>query len=121
MISMIAKMAWIRRQEQENSTCSDSECYEDLHVVGEDYLEAVLLLNRQKGNVRGVDLADFLARSKPTITNMVTRLCECGLLIRENDKYIHLTEKGKEIAEMIYERHRFFTERLIEAGVDPNC
>ena len=42
MISMIAKMAWIRRQEQENSTCSDSECYEDLHVVGEDYLEAVL-------------------------------------------------------------------------------
>lgn len=56
---MIAKMAWIRRQEQENSTCSDSECYEDLHAVGEDYLEAVLLLNRQKGNVRGVDLADF--------------------------------------------------------------
>ena len=52
---MIAKMAWIRRQEQENSTCSDSECYEDLHAVGEDYLEAVLLLNRQKGNVRGVD------------------------------------------------------------------
>ena len=37
----------------------------------------------------------------------------------DNDKYIHLTEKGKEIAEMIYERHRFFTERLIEAGVDP--
>lgn len=84
---MIAKMAWIRRQEQENSTCSDSECYEDLHVVGEDYLEAVLLLNRQKGNVRGVDLADFLARSKPTITNMVTRLCECGFLIRDNDKW----------------------------------
>ena len=107
MISMIAKMAWIRRQEQENSTCSDSECYEDLHVDGEDYLEAVLLLNRQKGNVRGVDLADFFERSKHTITNMVTRLCECGFLIRDNDKYIHLTEKGKEIAEMIYERHRF--------------
>ena len=52
-------------------------------MVGEDYLEAVLLLNRQKGNVRGVDLADFLARSKPTITNMVTRLCECGFLIRD--------------------------------------
>lgn len=70
MISMIAKMAWISRQEQKNSTCSDLGCYEDLHAVGEDYLEAVLLLNRQKGTVRGVDLADFLARSKPTITNM---------------------------------------------------
>ena len=84
MISMIAKMAWIRRQEQKNSTCSDLGCYEDLHAVGEDYLEAVLLLNRQKGNVRGVDLADFLARSKPTITNMVTRLCEGGFLIRDS-------------------------------------
>ena len=97
---MIAKMAWISRQEQKNSTCSDLGCYEDLHAVGEDYLEAVL-------------------RSKPTITNMATRLCESGFLIRDNDKYIHLTEKGKEIAEMIYERHRFFAERLIEAGVDP--
>lgn len=56
---MIAKMAWISRQEQKNSTCSDLGCYEDLHAVGEDYLEAVLLLNRQKGTVRGVDLADF--------------------------------------------------------------
>lgn len=45
---MIAKMAWISRQEQKNSTCSDLGCYEDLHAVGEDYLEAVLLLNRQK-------------------------------------------------------------------------
>ena len=77
MISMIAKMAWIRRQEQENSTCSDSECYEDLHVVGEDYLEAVLLLNRQKGNVRGVDLADFLARSKQMCIRDIYGTCCC--------------------------------------------
>ena len=114
---MIAKMAWISRQEQKNSTCSDLGCYEDLHAVGEDYLEAVLLLNRQKGTVRGVDLADFLARSKPTITNMVTRLCESGFLIRDNDKYIHLTEKGKEIAEMIYERHKILSFWLKQLGV----
>lgn len=116
---MIAKMAWINRQEQDNSICFELGDYEDLHAVGEDYLEAVLLLNRQKGNVRSVDLADFLGRSKPTITNMVTRLCEGGFLIRDKHKYIHLSEKGREIAAMIYERHRFFAERLIEAGVDP--
>lgn len=66
----------------------------------------------------------FIAHQLPDlvgaqVTMVITRLCECGFLIRDNDKYIHLTEKGKEIAEMIYERHRFFTERLIEAGVDP--
>ena len=32
---------------------------------------------------------------------------------------ISLTTKGKEVAEKIYERHRFFTKRLIAAGVDP--
>ena len=26
---------------------------------------------------------------------------------------------GREVAEQIYEKHRFFTERLIAAGVDP--
>lgn len=82
-------------------------------------LEAVLILDRQKGDVRRVDLATFLERSKPTITNMVTRLCESGFLVREDNKSISLTTKGKEVAEKIYERHRFFTKRLIAAGVDP--
>ena len=68
---------------------------------GEDYLEAVLILDRQKGDVRCVDLATFLERSKPTVTNMVTRLCESGFLVREDNKSISLTTKGKEVAEKI--------------------
>ena len=113
MISMIAKMAWEKHKTQE--AVSPSESYaEELRATGEDYLEAVLILDRQKGDVRCVDLATFLERSKPTITNMVTRLC-----VREDNKSISLTTKGKEVAEKIYERHRFFTKRLIAAGVDP--
>ena len=118
MISMIAKMAWEKHKTQE--AVSPSESYsEELRATGEDYLEAVLILDRQKGDVRCVDLATFLERSKPTITNMVTRLCESGFLVREDNKSISLTTKGKEVAEKIYERHRFFTKRLIAAGVDP--
>ena len=117
MISMIAKMAWEKHKTQE--AVSPSESYaEELRATGEDYLEAVLILDRQKGDVRCVDLATFLERSKPTITNMVTRLCESGFLVREDNKSISLTTKGKEVAEKIYERHRFFTKRLIAAGVD---
>lgn len=77
------------------------------------------MIVRTEGDVRCVDLATFLERSKPTITNMVTRLCESGFLVREDNKSISLTTKGKEVAEKIYERHRFFTKRLIAAGVDP--
>lgn len=118
MISMIAKMAWEKHKTQE--AVSPSESYaEELRATGEDYLEAVLILDRQKGDVRCVDLPTFLERSKPTITNMVTRLCESGFLVREDNKSISLTTKGKEVAEKIYERHRFFTKRLIAAGVDP--
>ena len=39
--------------------------------------------------------------------------------MREDNKSISLTTKGKEVAEKIYERHRFFAKRLIAAGVDP--
>lgn len=107
MISMIAKMAWEKHKTQE--AVSPSESYaEELRATGEDYLEAVLILDRQKGDVRCVDLATFLERSKPTITNMVTRLCESGFLVREDNKSISLTTKGKEVAEKIYERHRFY-------------
>ena len=118
MISMIAKMAWEKYKDQEAVSSSASSA-EELRATGEDYLEAVLILDRQKGDVRCVDLATFLERSKPTVTNMVTRLCESGFLVREDNKSIFLTTKGKEVAEKIYERHRFFTKRLIAAGVDP--
>ena len=46
-------------------------------------------------------------------------LQEGGFLIMDEDHFLHLTEAGKKIAGKIYERHRFFTDRLIEAGVDP--
>ena len=37
----------------------------------------------------------------------------------DGDHFLHLTDLGREVAEDTYEKHRFFTDRLIEAGVDP--
>ena len=37
----------------------------------------------------------------------------------DSDYFLHLTDVGREVAEQIYEKNRFFTDRLIEAGVDP--
>ena len=89
---------------------------------GEDYLEAVLILWRMKGMVRmvrSVDVARHMGVSKPSVCHAVAVLQEGGFLIMDEDHFLHLTEVGNEIAGKIYERHRFFTDRLIEAGVDP--
>lgn len=91
-----------------------------LHASGEDYLEAMLILQRQmeESAVRSIDLARHMGFSKPSISHAVGALRDGGFLVMDRDGFLHLTEKGREIAEKIYERHRFFTEQLIAAGVD---
>lgn len=90
-----------------------------LHASGEDYLEAILVLQNQKGMVRSVDVARHMEVSKPSVSHAVTTLRDGGFLTMDEDYFLHLTEVGREVAEQIYEKHRFFTEHLIAAGVDP--
>ena len=89
-----------------------------LHASGEDYLEAVLVLKQEKGMVRSVDLARHMGFSKPSISHAVGVLRDGGFLTMDKDGFLHLTDIGREVAEKIYERHLFFTEQLIAAGVD---
>ena len=90
-----------------------------LYASGEDYLEAVLVLQRKPGMVRSVDLARHMGFSKPSISHAVGVLKNGGFLTVDDDGFLHLTVIGREIAEKIYERHLFFMEQLIAAGVDP--
>ena len=90
-----------------------------LHASGEDYLEAILILHKQKGVVRSVDVARHMDVSKPSVSHAVTTLRDGGFLTMDDGFFLHLTDIGREVAEQIYEKHRFFTDRLIEAGVDP--
>ena len=90
-----------------------------LHASGEDYLEAILVLQKQKGMVRSVDVARHMGVSKPSVCHAVATLKNGGFLTMDDGFFLHLTNIGREVAEQIYEKHRFFTERLIAAGVDP--
>lgn len=90
-----------------------------LYASGEDYLETILILHRKMGMVRTIDVSRHMAVSKPSVCHAVAVLQEGGFLAVDGDHFLHLTEQGRIIAEKIYERHRFFTDRLIEAGVDP--
>ena len=69
--------------------------------------------------VRSVDVARHLEVTKPSVCHAVATLQDGGFLTMDSDYFLHLTDVGREVAEQIYEKHRFFTDRLIEAGVDP--
>ena len=91
----------------------------ELHASGEDYLETILVLQKKTGLVKSADVARHLEVSKPSVCHAVATLKKGGFLLMDGDHFLHLTDVGREVAEQIYEKHRFFTDRLIEAGVDP--
>ena len=90
-----------------------------LHASGEDYLEAILVLHKKMGMVRSVDVARHLEVTKPSVCNVVATLRAGGFLRMDCDNLLDLSDVGRVVAEQIFEKHRFFTERLIAAGVDP--
>ena len=83
----------------------------------EDYLEAVFMLQKRKGYARCTDVAEHLGVKKPSVSRAVKELSKMGYLMKEADGTLSLTEQGRKIAERIYEKHQFFTKRLVEAGV----
>ena len=81
--------------------------------------ENILVLQKKRSMVRSVDVARHMEVSKPSVCHAVATLRDGGFLTMDEDHFLHLTDVGREVAEQIYEKHRFFTDRLIEAGVDP--
>lgn len=84
---------------------------------GEDYLETILILSNRNGEVRSIDIAAELDYSKPSVSVAMKNLRERECINVDKNGYITLTDKGREIAEKVYERHVLFTEWLISLGV----
>ena len=79
----------------------------------------VLVLQKEKGMVRSVDVARHMGVSKPSVCHAVVTLKEGGFLTMDEDLFLRLTDIGREVAEQTYEKHCFFTRLLMEAGVEP--
>ena len=84
----------------------------------ENYLETILILSKKLPVVRSVDIANELGFKKPSVSIAMKNLREKQYITVMEQGYIFLTDSGKEIAEMIYERHEFLTNWLISLGVD---
>lgn len=69
-----------------------------LYASGEDYLEAVLVLQKEKGMVRSVDVARHMEVSKPSVCHAVATLRDGGFLTMDSDYFLHLTDIGQEVA-----------------------
>ena len=88
-----------------------------IHESGENYLEQLLLLTKQKEKVRAVDLCAALGFSRPTVSVMLRELRDGGFVLVADNGGLSLTEKGEAVAQKIYERHCLITEMLVKLGV----
>lgn len=84
----------------------------------EMYLETILILSERNHQVRSIDIANELDYAKPSVSVAMKNLRENGYVEMDSDMHITLTEKGRAIAETIYERHTFLSELLTNLGVD---
>lgn len=83
----------------------------------EDYLETMLMMKEQHGYIRSIDIALELGVTKPSVSYAAKRLRENGYITMDKDGLITLSDKGMEIAERIYQRHKALTIFLIRLGV----
>ena len=84
----------------------------------ENYLETILMIKKEKGNVRSIDIANHLNFTKPSVSVAMKSFREDGLVTVDSDGNINLTDKGMEIAEKVYERHEIIAKALMKMGVD---
>ena len=85
----------------------------------ENYLETILILRQRIGAVRSIDIVNELEFSKPSVSVAMKNLRENGYIEMDTEGYITLTDKGRSIAETIYERHTLISRWLITLGVNP--
>jgi Mn-dependent DtxR family transcriptional regulator len=84
----------------------------------ENYLETILILSQNGNPVRSIDIAGVLDYSKPSVSKAMKNLRESGYIAVDGNGFIALTEKGRKIAETMYERHVLISDWLIYLGVD---
>lgn len=89
-----------------------------IHESAEDYLESILILQEQYGQVRSIDIVNRLGYSKPSVSIAMKKLRENGYISMAGDGTITLSDSGMEIASRVYQRHRVITELFTLLGVD---
>ena len=83
----------------------------------EDYLETILMLQKSRGQVRSIDIANEMNFTKPSVSVAMKNLREKGYITIDSTGYITLTEVGRQRAEDVLERHTLLADLLMRIGV----
>ena len=83
----------------------------------ENYLETILILSKRLPIVRSIDIANELGFTKPSVSVAMKNLREKAHIVVDDSGFITLTASGRQIAEMIYERHQLLSCLLTHLGV----
>ena len=83
----------------------------------EDYIEAIYMIEKEKENIKSVDIAYRLGVSKPAVNKAMNELNNLNLIEKSNYSNIILTEEGRTLAKKIYDKHTLIYEFLLSIGV----
>ena len=83
----------------------------------EDYLKTILIIQKQLGYVRSVDIAEKLSVTKPSVSRAVHLLESQGLIVLDSHRHIKLTPAGQTLADKLYDRQCLLETLLISLGV----
>jgi len=89
-----------------------------IQTSAEDYLEAILVISKNKKNVRAMDIVKHTGYARASISIALRQLKENGCIEVDKSRNVTLTDKGIQIAMRTYERHQLIAKFLIALGVD---
>lgn len=89
-----------------------------IYESAQDYLETILILNKKSQSVRSIDIANEMGVTKQSVHRAIKNLKNDEYIVVDENGYVTLTSKGKEIAEEMYERHQLLTKYFVSLGVN---
>lgn len=90
----------------------------ELKESGQNYLESIYILKKHKEQVRSIDVAKFTGYSRASVSRAMSILKDSGYVVMDGDDFLHLTEKGNQLAAEIYDRHVVIRDLFIDLGVE---
>ena len=84
----------------------------------EMYLETILKIQKRKGSVRSIEIAEELGYSRPSVSRAVGIMKDDGFIVVKKDGLIELTESGRKKAENVFLRHNILTDALVKMGLE---
>ena len=93
---------------------SAATVHESMTRSVEDYLKAIYRLSPEGRPASTSEIANLLALSPPSVTGMVKRLSEHGLLEHVPYRGVLLTDEGRRAALKMVRRHRLIEAYLVE-------